>query len=31
MLYIVWYAGTGEPAKTGHNVWPTILTSLSKS
>lgn len=31
MLYIVWYAGAGEPVKVGHNVWPTILTSLSKS
>jgi hypothetical protein len=31
MLYILWYAGTGDPVKVGQNVWPTILTSISKS
>jgi hypothetical protein len=31
MLYILWYAGTGDPVKVGKNVWPTILSSISKS
>lgn len=31
MLYILWYAGEGDPVKVGENVWPTILGSISKS
>jgi hypothetical protein len=31
MLYIVWYAGEGDPVKVGKNVWPTILSSISGS
>ena len=29
MLYIVWYAGAGDPVKVGQNVWPTILSSMA--
>lgn len=31
MLYILWYAGAGDPVKIGQNVWPTILASINKS